>query len=100
MKTNQKQLKLIQHGLKASTVTRLSESQVDILFNRLNESKKENKEQVTNEKVMVSGKNTAEVEKLKQTYIKEISKLKKEEMFPLPKKLSLWKKIKILLSGN
>ena len=61
MKTNQKQLKLIQHGLKASTVTRLSESQVDILFNRLNESKKENKEQVTNEKVMVSGKNTAEV---------------------------------------
>ena len=67
MKTNQKQLKLIQHGLKASTVTRLSESQVDILFNRLNESKKENKEQVTNEKVMVSGKNTAEVEKLKQT---------------------------------
>ncbi len=67
MKTNQKQLRLIQHGLKASTVTRLSESQVDILFNRLNESKKENKEQVTNEKVMVSGKNTAEVEKLKQT---------------------------------
>jgi hypothetical protein len=47
MKTNQKQLRLIQHGLKASTVTRLSESQVDILFNRLNESKKENKEQVT-----------------------------------------------------
>ena len=67
MKTNQKQLKLIQHGLKASTVTKLSESQVNILFNRLNESKKENKEQVTNEKVMVSGKNTAEVEKLKQT---------------------------------
>ena len=47
MKTNQKQLRLIQHGLKASTVTRLSESQVDILFNRLNESKKENKEQIT-----------------------------------------------------
>ena len=47
MKTNQKQLRLIQHGLKASTVTKLSESQVDILFNRLNESKKENKEAVT-----------------------------------------------------
>jgi hypothetical protein len=47
MKTNQKQLKLIQHGLKASTVTKLSESQVNILFNRLNESKKENKEQIT-----------------------------------------------------
>ena len=45
-------------------------------------------------------KDSQQVEKLKQTYIKEISKLKKEEMFPLPKKLSLWKKIKILLSGN
>jgi len=94
MKTNQKQLKLIQHGLRPSTVTNLSESQVNSLYRRLTESKskkcgcgcdketctcgpdckkcdcgrqkKETKED-TNEKVMVSGKNTAEVEKLKQT---------------------------------
>ena len=93
MKTNQKQLKLIQYGLRPSTVTDLSESQVNSLFIRLTESKsdkcgcgcdkktctcgpdckkcdcgrkkKETKED-TNEKVMVSGKNTAEVEKLKQ----------------------------------
>ena len=45
-------------------------------------------------------KDSQQVEKIKQTYIKEISKLKKEEMFPLPKKISLWKKIKILLLGN
>ena len=45
-------------------------------------------------------KDSQQVEKIKQTYIKEISKLKKEEIFPLPKKLSLWKKIKIVLLGN
>jgi hypothetical protein len=45
-------------------------------------------------------KDAQQVEKIKQTYIKEISKIKKEEMFRLPKKISLWKKIKILLLGN
>jgi len=39
MKTNQKQLKLIQYGLRPSTVTNLSESQVNSLFRRLTESK-------------------------------------------------------------
>ena len=41
MKTNQKQLKLIQYGLRPSTVTNLSESQVNSLFRRLTESKEE-----------------------------------------------------------
>jgi ribosomal protein L11 len=45
-------------------------------------------------------KDSQQVEKIKQSYIKEISEIKKEDMFPLPKKLSLWKKIKILLLGN
>ena len=45
-------------------------------------------------------KDSQQVEKIKQTYIKEISKIKKEEMFPIPKKISLWKKIKILLLGS
>jgi hypothetical protein len=45
-------------------------------------------------------KDAQQVEKIKQSYIKEISKIKKEDMFPIPKKISLWKKIKILLLGN
>jgi len=45
-------------------------------------------------------KDSQQVEKIKQSYIREISKIKKEDMFPIPKKLSLWKRIKILLLGN
>ena len=45
-------------------------------------------------------KDTQQVEKIKQSYIKEITRIKKEDMFPVPKKISLWKKIKILLLGN
>jgi ribosomal protein L11 len=45
-------------------------------------------------------KDAQQVEKIKQSYIKEISKIKKEDMFPIPKKISLWKKIKILLLGS
>lgn len=45
-------------------------------------------------------KDSQQVEKIKQSYIKEISKIKKEDMFPTPKKISLWKKIKILLLGS
>jgi hypothetical protein len=45
-------------------------------------------------------KDEQQVEKIKQSYIKEISKIKKEDMFPIPKKISLWKKIKILLLGS
>ena len=45
-------------------------------------------------------KDSQQVEKIKQSYIKEITRIKKEDMFPVPKKISLWKKIKILLLGN
>jgi hypothetical protein len=45
-------------------------------------------------------KDSQQVEKIKQGYIKEITKIKKEDMFPLPKKISLWKKLRILLLGN
>lgn len=45
-------------------------------------------------------KDSQQVEKIKQSYIKEISKIKKEDMFPIPKKISLWKKIKILFLGS
>lgn len=36
----------------------------------------------------------------KNKILKEIKQFKKEEFFPVPKKLTLWQKIKILLSGN
>jgi hypothetical protein len=45
-------------------------------------------------------KDSQQVEKIKQSYIKEIKKIKKEEMFPVPKKINLWKRIKILLLGS
>jgi len=48
MNNNQKQLKLIKYGLKPSTVNNLNESQVNLLYKKLLESKKEeSKEQVT-----------------------------------------------------
>lgn len=45
-------------------------------------------------------KDKREVEQVKQKYIQEIKGLKKGEMFPVPKKLTLWERIKILLLGN
>jgi hypothetical protein len=45
-------------------------------------------------------KDSKYIENIKQKYIQEIKGLKKEEMFQEPKKLTLWQKIKILLSGN
>jgi len=47
MKNSEKKLQLISYGLKPSTVTKLNESQVDALYQRLSESKKETKEAVT-----------------------------------------------------
>jgi len=47
MNTNQKKLKLVKEGIKASTLNKMTDNQIDILFGKLNESKKENKEAVT-----------------------------------------------------
>ena len=95
MKTNNRKiLQLINHGFSGNLLSDLNEGQINVLYKRLVESKskkcgcgcdketctcgpdckkcdcgrqkKETKED-TNETVMVSGKNTAEVEKLKQT---------------------------------
>jgi len=60
MKTNQKQLNLIKYGLKPSTVTNLTESQVNLLFKKLLESKKE-----TNEVIQVSKTDTNMINQLK-----------------------------------
>lgn len=45
-------------------------------------------------------KDATQLEQIKKNYIKEIKSLKKEDMFPIPKKLTLWQKIKILVLGN
>jgi hypothetical protein len=47
MKTNEKKLKLISHGLSSPLVNSLNENQINALYERLSEAKKETKEQVT-----------------------------------------------------
>jgi hypothetical protein len=45
-------------------------------------------------------KDNKEIESTKKKYIQELRKIKKEELFVIPKKLTLWQKIKILILGN
>jgi hypothetical protein len=45
-------------------------------------------------------KDSREIENTKRKYIQEIKGIKKEELFSLPKKLTLWQRIKILVLGN
>jgi len=45
-------------------------------------------------------KDNREIENTKRKYIEEIRNIKKEELFTIPKKLTLWQKIKILILGN
>ena len=45
-------------------------------------------------------KDNRELENDKKKVINEIKGLSKEKMFPKPKKLNLWTKIRVLLLGN
>jgi hypothetical protein len=45
-------------------------------------------------------KDQRELDNNKKKLISDIKKLKKEELFPKPIKLSLWQKIKIILLGR
>ena len=45
-------------------------------------------------------KDQRELDNTKKKLISDIKKINKEEMFPKPKKLSIWKKIKIILLGQ
>lgn len=75
MKTNQKQLKLIQYGLKPSTVTNLSESQVNTLYKKLLESnKKETEEQTQVMTQVFDSKDKTQMSKLNQM-LKDPTKL-------------------------
>lgn len=63
-------------------------------------SKTDRSQQLLNMLKSEERKDSQQVEQIKKSYIKEISKMTKEEMFPKPKKLTLWKKIKIILLGK
>lgn len=45
-------------------------------------------------------KDQRELDKNKEKIINEIRGLKKDDLFPKPKKLSIWKKIRIILLGQ
>ena len=45
-------------------------------------------------------KDKTEIEFSKKKYIREIKNLKKDDLFPIPKKLTLWQKIKIMILGH
>jgi|TARA_R110000868_G_scaffold4012_11_gene24486 hypothetical protein len=45
-------------------------------------------------------KDTKDIESTKRKYIEEIRDIKKEELFRVPKKLTLWQKIKIIILGS
>lgn len=42
-------------------------------------------------------KDKIEIESTKKKYIREIKSIKKEDIFPIPKKITLWQKIKTTL---
>ncbi len=45
-------------------------------------------------------KDQRELDNTKKKLISDIKKINKEELFPKPKKLTLWQKIKIILLGR
>jgi hypothetical protein len=63
-------------------------------------SKTDRSQQLLNMLKSEEKKDSQQVEQIKKSYIKEISKISKEEMFPKPIKLTLWQKIKIILLGK
>jgi hypothetical protein len=45
-------------------------------------------------------KDTKEIEAYKRKILKDLKSLKREDLVPKPKKITLWQKIKILLLGT
>lgn len=60
----------------------------------------ENPQQLLNWLNKEKVKDDIQVKNQKIKYIEEIKKLKKEELFVLPPKLSIWKKLKIMIWGH
>jgi hypothetical protein len=45
-------------------------------------------------------KDSKEIEAYKQKILKDLKSLKREDLVPKPKKITLWQRIKILLLGS
>ena len=63
-------------------------------------SKTDRSQQLLNMLKSEERKDSKQVEQIKKSYIKQISGLTKEDMFPKPKKISIWTRIKVLLLGS
>ena len=63
-------------------------------------SKTDRSQQILNWFNSEKQKDQRELDRNKDKLVKEINKLKKEDIFPVPEKLTLWKKLKILLLGR
>lgn len=63
-------------------------------------SKMDRKQSILNWLESEKQKDNREVENTKQKYIREIKSISKEEMFPIPKKLTLWQRIKMILTQS
>jgi hypothetical protein len=63
-------------------------------------SKTDRSQQILNWLNSEKSKDQRELDSNKNKFISDIKKFSKEEFFKKPKKLSLWKKIKIMILGN
>jgi hypothetical protein len=57
-------------------------------------------EKVLNWLTSEKNKDERELEREKKLFIQQIKKIKKDDLFPKQKKLTLWQKIKILILGT
>jgi len=57
-------------------------------------------EKVLNWLTSEKNKDDRELEREKKLFIQQIKKIKKDDLFPKQKKLTLWQKIKILILGT
>lgn len=63
-------------------------------------SKTERNQQLLNWLTNEKRKDEAQIKKSKEQFIKEIKKINREDIFPTPEKMSIWKRIKIVLLGK
>jgi hypothetical protein len=63
-------------------------------------SKTDRSQQLLNWLNSEKSKDQKNLDQYKNDFISNIKKIKKEELFQEPKKLSLWRKIKIMLLGK
>jgi hypothetical protein len=63
-------------------------------------SKTDKSQQLLNWLTSEKNKDDIELERTKKRIIREIKQINKKDLFPEPKKLTLWQKIKILILGH